>query len=322
MAEAILNDAGSTIAKTSTAAVVAGEVQQMSDGRAGVFSGLADVASGVRTDYLTSGKYIVPKASGAAILDGGPVYWDHSANVATYKSVSDRDFYLGTAVGDWPGAAVFMAVNLNVRPQYKVDLARDGFASVTVGTPAAGGFGYPVHLGGSAVLELTATSEAQKVDMLGVEGFAIGSNWVAEGAFRVISDGATGSQDFSIGVASGTHASDFETVAEFVALHLDGNATAITAESDDGTTDVAPTDTLTTYSEGSALANRVEFWIDGRDPTSVKVYVNGAQVLTGTTFTLAAASGPLFPIAHLEKSSGTDTYKVSVDWLRVRTSQD
>ena len=49
----------------------------------------------------SAGTARIVKAAGAAILDGGEVWWDYSADAATYKKVNDRDFYLGTAVGDW-----------------------------------------------------------------------------------------------------------------------------------------------------------------------------------------------------------------------------
>lgn len=306
---------------TAAAAVAAGEIWQLPDGRAAVHCGANAAAIADTVGFSTEGVFTVAKTTSMVILDGGPVYWDHSANKAHYKQVSDRDFFLGTAVGDAAAAATTMKVNLNVRPQYKIDLARDGFASVLVGTAAAGGFGYPVQLGGSLIFELTATNEAQKVDALSVDGLAVAANAIIEGAFRVISDGASGSQDVTIGVASGIHASDFQSVAEFVALHLDGNVTAINVQSDDGTTDVAPTDSTTTYTEGAAVAQRKEFWIDLRDPADAQVYIDGVLVLGSTVFTLAAATGPLFLVVHVEKASGTDVYKLAVDWLRTRTAE-
>jgi hypothetical protein len=85
---------------------------------------------------------------------------------------------------------------------------------------------------------------------------------------------------------------------------------------------VASTDTTADYAEGSALSNRVEVWFDGRTPADPQVYVDGVNVLPASVFSMAAASGPLYLLAHLEKTSSTDTYKVSIDWLRVRISDD
>lgn len=320
MAEATkYQDSGSVIDYTPDAAVSGGEVTQLADGRAAVLP--VDLASGELGAAEAVGIWSVTKAANIAFLKGTDVFWDHSANAATYKPVSDRDFWLGTAAEDTAASASEVKVNFNVAAQYKVDLNRDGFKSVLAGTAAAGGFGYPVELGGTTVFELTATNEAQKVDLLSVQGFAPGANWIAEGKFRVISDGAGTAADLSLGVASGTNATDADSIAESAFVHLNANDTNIYAESDDGTNEVAATDTTIDYTEGSDAANEVEFWIDGRDPSSVKFYVNGAQVLAATTFNMSAAAGPLFLLAHLEKTISTDTYKIAVDKLRVRTGQ-
>lgn len=306
---------------TLAAAIEPTEVYQHNDGRAAVFNAADGLSAGERATLKTDGQYTVAKTAGEVWLNGQPLWWDRSAAKASYKPGNDRDFYLGVAVGDAASADTTGSVNLNVPPTYYADLARDGFASVLVGTAAAGGFGYPVNLGGALVFELTATNEAQKVDALGLLGFAPGANWIVEGCFRVISDGAGAAADVSIGVASATHASDADAIAESVFLHLDANNTNINAESDDGTTEVAATDTTADYTEGSALANKVYFAIDGRDPTSVKVYVNGARVLSGTTFAIPLAAGPLFLLTHLEKTASTDTYKLAIDKLAVRLAE-
>lgn len=298
--------------------VAPGDLQQVGDGRAGAYTRGSGATTGQAITLEMEGVYRLPKATGFSFLDGGRVYWDRSGRTAYYKKVLDRDYYVGRAVGDALTSDTTVTVALNADPRCDVDLSLDPFISVLVGTPAAGGFGYPVQLGGAHILELTATSEAQKVDLLSVDGFAPSANPIIEFAFRVLSDGGTGSQDFSIGLASGTHASDFESVAELATVHLDGNDTKVYAESDDGTTDVNPTDTTTTYTEGSTQATRVEGWIDCRDLTAVKFYINGSRVLSGTTFSLVNAAGPWFLIAHLEKASGTDVYKIAVDWLRAR----
>lgn len=306
---------------TAQSAVTVNEVFQLPGGLAAYLSGSQGKSSGSRATFETDGQVIVPKTAGVVLLDGGPVFWDHSASTATFRQVSDRDFFIGQAVGDAASDDASCTVNLNVRPAYKIDLLRDPCLSTPVGTIAAGGFGYPLLLGGSAVLELTATNEAQKVDLMSRDGFAVNANAIIEGAFLILNDGANATQDFTIGIASGTHATDFQSVAEFVAVSTVGNSTNINAQSDDGTTDVAPTDTTADYTEGSDVAKRVEFWIDTRNPADAQVYVNGANVLPNTTFSLAAATGPLYLIAHLEKTSGTDVYKVAVDWLRARISQ-
>ena len=91
----------------------------------------------------------------------------------------------------------------------------------------------------------------------------------------------------------------------------------IDAESDDGTTEVAATDTTVDFAVGTP----VFLQIDGRNPASLKFYVNGVRVLESTTFNISAATGPLKALFHLEKSSNDSPGNVQLDVLRVRTGQ-
>lgn len=304
--------------QTADTAISVREVWQLSDGRAAVYAANVTGASGEKADFKTVNHFTMPKASGFVALSGGRAYWDHSANNVSYRKVADRDFYVGRFVGDAASGDASCVVNLNADPPYDVDLARDCAQSVLVGTAAAGGFGYPVRLGGAQAFELTATNEAQKVDALSVDGWATGANWIVELAFRVISDGAGTVVDASLGVANATHATDADAITEHLLVHLDANATAIKLQSKDGVTTVAATDTTTTYVEGSAKASQVEVWFDARNPADVQCYVNGVLVLAATVFNVSSATGPWFLLAHLEKTLSTDTYKIAVDWLRVR----
>lgn len=319
-AEAIYIHDRHILRTVAAAATTSGEVWQLPDGRAAVLKQQNAGAANDETAWATDGVYTVIKTSGPMFLDGMPVYWDHSANAATYIPVNDRDFFIGVAVGDAEETATTARVNLNVKPHYNIQLGRDPGLSVLVGTAAAGGFGYPVWLG-EAIFELTATSEAQKVDWLSKARFALSSNWIVEGIFNIMSDGSNSTQDFNIGIANATHASDADSITESCFIHVDGGSTNIAAESDDGTTEVAATDTTKDYTEGVDQAQRVHFMMDGRDPSDVQIYVNGDLVLSATTFGISAATGPLALLVHLEKSSSTDVYKVSVEHFAVRLMQ-
>lgn len=306
---------------TLAAAAAAGEVRQLADGRAAVLEGLNAAASGDVRTFVTTGKFTMTKTSGVVLLDGGRAYWDHSANAVTFRKVNDRDFYLGRIVGDAASAGTECVVDLNVDPPYDLDLARDPYLTTLVGTAVAGAFGYPVRLGGAQIFELTATNEAQKVDALSVDGFAKGANAIIEGAFRVLSDGSGSAVDVSMGVANGTHVSDADQITESLFVHLDANNTNINLESDDGTTEVAATDSTLDYTEGSDVAKRVEFWMDMRNPADVQIYINGVLALGSTVFNVDAATGPFYLLVHVEKSSSTDTYKLAIDWLRARFAE-
>ena len=304
---------------TAAAAYDAGEVIQRADGKACVCP--VDVASGARGAPVAEGVYLVAKTADIAILAGGRVYWDHSANTATFRKVNDRDFYIGRAVVDAAETASYVLVDLNSDPAYDIDFSRDAVLSVPTGTKAVGAFGFPKVLGGAHELELTATNEAQCIDMLSVDRFAVSAKAIAEFEIRPNANGSGSACDINFGVANGTSTTDADAITESVFFHIDGGSTAIAAESDDGTTEVAATDTTKTFTAGSAVANRKYLWIDLRDSSNIKLYVDGVRVLSGTTFTLAAATGPLGLLAHLEKTSGTETAKFTVDRATVRLMQ-
>lgn len=176
--------------------------------------------------------------------------------------------------------------------------------------------------GGALELELTPANQAQKVDALSIDGFDTVANAIVELIFRVVSDGAGTTPDVSLGVANGTHATDASSIAERLFCHLDGNSTNINFESADGVSAaVAITDSTKDYTEGSAVANRAEVWLDFRDPADVQVYVDGVNVLAASVFDVDAAVGPWKLLAHLEKTAAADTYRVAIDRLCVRYAE-
>jgi predicted RecA/RadA family phage recombinase len=321
MPDAILLRGLDGIRKTNAAAVATGEVHQLADGRAGVYTGLNASGLGDVSNWTTEGQFTVTKTSGVVILDGGRVYWDHSANAATYKKVNDRDFYIGRAVGDAASAATTLVVNLNVDAPYDIDLARDPYITVPVGTQALGGFLPPAREGGAIAFKLTATNEAQKADAISVDGFSKDANAIVEFAFRMPNGGSGTASDFSIGIANATHATDADSITDSVFCHMDGGSTNIAFESDDGTTEVAATDSTLDFTAGTAVANRVEVWFDLRNPADIQVYVNGANVLPASVFNIDASTAVWKLFAHVEKTSGTETADMTIDWLRVRYAE-
>lgn len=315
MAEALyVQDGDQVDIGTAAAAYTGGEVIQLNDGRAAVVP--VDVASGAIGAAQVEGIYDLAKTASIVILPGQEVFWDHSANKAHYKPVNDRDFPVGICVADSTSSMTTVRVSLNERTRPTVDLLRGAVLSVPTGTAAAGGFGYPVRLGGSEQLELTSTSEAQCIDMLSVDKFAVAAKGIAEFVIRPASGGSTSAVDINIGLANGTNTTDFDSVTEYCAFHIDGGSANINAQSTDGTTTVASTDTTADISAGSAVANRSYLVIDFRDNTNIKLYVDGARVLSGSTFKLNAATGPIGLIVHMEKSTGTATGKIIVDAAR------
>ena len=305
MSQAVLYQANPyTVDYTPAAALSAGDVIQLGDGRAAVPS--SDIAAGVLGAVSTEGVFQVDKTTGVVLLDGGRVFWDHSANKATFRAVQDRDFFIGTAVGDAASAATTCYVNLNVDQRVAIDIRSDGRA-IPVGTAAVNAFGALYANGVTPGLALTATSEAQKIDLLSDAARAVSANGIAEYIVRLGANGSTSAVDINIGVANGTNATDADSITESVFFHIDGGALDILAESDDGTTEVAATDTTIDITAGSAESNKFEFWIDMRNPADIQLYINGVNVLPASVFTLGAATGPLSLLVHVEKTTGTAT---------------
>lgn len=319
MPEAVkYQDCPHTIDYTPTAAITGGEVVQMFDGRAAFVP--VDLASGEKGAAEAKGIVKVTKAADLVWIQGGPIWWDHSANAATPNEpigAGDRDFYIGTAYDDALAADTVGYVNLNVKPSYIIDSTQDVGATVlvlTAGTPDLVGRGGMMHA------RFSATAEAQKVDWLSGRSFALASNWILEAIVNVVETCDADVGDLSIGVANATHASDPDSITESAFFHFDlGADLNIDAESDDGTTEVAATDTTLDFVVGTP----VRLTLDGRDPSNVKYYINGAEVLAATANlgNIAVATGPLFALFHLEKSSNDSPGQVQCR-IKVRTMQE
>lgn len=294
----------------------AGQVFQLPTGEAAVITAGSPVSSGDQTESIsTSGKYTLEKTTGVVFLPGQEVWWDFSANKAHYLRTNDRDFLVGIAVDGASSAAITILVDINKRRQSFTSLLEGSVISATTGTHAVGanGFSYPKRIGKNAKFQLSSTNEAQRVDYMGTDCFDPAAKWIAVFVFKVIDGGSGSAPDVNLGVANGTHATDFDSVTQRLSLHIDGNSVNLNLGSTDGTTTVAYTDTTIDYSAGSAVANRVHLMIDGRTLTDIQCYLNGANVLPSSVFKLDAASGPLRLIAHLEKTAAADTFELDLE---------
>lgn len=243
-----------------------------------------------------AGVFEFTKATGVAILDGGRVYFDSSTGQCSFKRATAHSLYVGTAVGDYEAAATTIRVCVNAVQAVMIDIANSAVGSTivkTAGTPAL------TRVGGSQQMTFSTTAEAQKVDLLSVDGFDPDRGCIIEGIVEIASNGDAAAIDFNVGVGNGTHASDADSITQAVLIHVDGNSLNILAASRDGTTTVAATDTTVDF----ALNTPFEFWLDMRDPAAVKVYIDGVRVLAETDFKTDAATGPLKLLAHVEKTS-------------------
>lgn len=305
---------------TAPAALSAGQVLQLADGRAAVVAGLSAIASGDPATLITAGQVTVAKTASIVILDGGEVMWDHSANSATIPVYgTSKDFYLGRAVGDAASADTTMVVELNAPlDSAYITLQKDSFASVHVRTA---GLTDQSMSGGSYNCSFSATAEAQKFDLLSDKSFALDANWIFEAVINIVTTCDADVGDLNVGVANATHASDADSITESAFFHVDlGADLNIDCESDDGTTEVAATDSTIDAVAGTPI----HLMLDGRDSENVKYYINGAEVLASTANLgdIDDAAGPLKALFILEKSANDTAGAVQVRKLEVRLTAD
>jgi predicted RecA/RadA family phage recombinase len=319
--EAVFSQEGSAVDYTTVAAVEGGTVVQMPDGRAGVVPKYAAAATLVGAQVC--GLHTVAKTTSQVWIDGCRLWWDHSANAATCVpplTTGDKDFYLGVCVGDVAAATATGKVNLNVRPTYVFDVHRDLFdhtlvktvvGSTTIVIPDL------IARGGTIDSYFGLTAEAQKLDILSKRSFPLASNPILEAVINIVTTCDADVGDLSIGFANASHASDADSITESVFFHYDlGADLNIDAESDDGTTEVAATDTTIDFAEGTPHY----LCIDGRDPSDMKFYINGVEVLNATANlgNVALAAGPLKALFHMEKSANDSPGRVLISELQVR----
>ena len=300
--------------KVASADIVSGEVHQLSDGRAGTYSGLNSAASGDNINVTTVGQFTLPKTTSMVLLRGGRAYWDHSANKVHFKEVNDRDFFIGTVAADAAAADTTCVVNLNVKPSYVIEM---GKGTWTLATTV--GLGTLHKIGGEGVrMEFDAVAEVALASLLSDRSFLVTANAIAEFKINIVGNGDDAALDINVGIANAGHATDADSITESVSVHVDGNVLNILAESDDGTTEVTATDTTVDYAEGTYF----EVWMDLRNPADIQIYVDGVLALGATVFKLDAATGPLKALIHVEKTSNDTVAIVDTEFFRVRLLED
>ena len=310
MAEVLYLNPGVSVDYTPTNAVTAGEVRQLPDGRAG-FAPTA-IAAAAKGALTVSGIVEVEKTGTMVMLKGSRVFWDASANKAHLLQLNNTtDFYFGIVQETALSAGTTVKVAINADPRYTISLG-DGFWSVPVST--AGNNWALVGHGEGVSMALDATSEAQKLDALSILGIPVDTPCLVEALVCLNANGSDASVDFSVGLASVTHATDAHGIAERLFIQIDGDNTAINAESDDGTTETAIIDSVANATDGTPFLVQ---W-DLTDEADIQLYIDGVNRLPASVFTLAAASGPLKLLAHLEKTTGAATGNVTVLRLGVR----
>lgn len=318
-AEAVLSKDADTIdVTTPSAGYAAGEVIQLPDGRAGVVCGLTAKVSGDAAALKTTGQHTLQKNS-LVCLKGAKAYWDRSAGVVSpIKDLATGDFYVGVFLEDAGTSATDVDVDLNVLPNYLIDIHRDAFEHLLVKTVVGSTTVLmPIleNYGGAYRMAFGLTAEAQKLDLLSKNSCPKTIPFIVEGRCAIYDIGDAAAVDINIGIANETHASNADTITESVFLHLDGTALDILAESDDGTTEVAATDTTVNAVDDTYF----DFAMDCRDLSDIQIYINGVNVLPSTVFKLNAATGPFKLLAHMEKSADDTPGDFRVSEFTLRT---
>lgn len=312
--ESTFNQEGHVIDYLAIAAVTNGQIVQLPDGRAAQIKGDAD--AGEYVGAQVHGVITVPKTTGIALLVGGDAYWDISANKAHFRQESGvGDFYLGMVRADAASAATEVQIDLNKCARYEFNYGMDGQPWTAEELTGTGG-AHLVLPGGADRMTLSNANEAQQLGLKGTKGLPASANPIFEAKVTRVS-ASNDTVDIDVGLASGTHATDFESVTAFVAVHLDGADNDIDTHSDDGTTDRAPADSTI----NDVDATPFEIWIDCRDDADVKFYIDGVLVDTSASKRIltAAVGTVLYPTAMIEKTAGTATAEFVVHRMRART---
>lgn len=169
--------------------------------------------------------------------------------------------------------------------------------------------------GGEFALALAATSEAEDAVLYqgDTKNFDLDSRLIFECRAKVVTPGAGVAVVFGV---AGDHNLDKDSVAQHAWFRLQAGLDLL-AETDDGTNDNDDVDTTMNLVSGTYYT----FRIDLTDPSDVKFYVDGARLLSATTFDMSNFSGRLQPYFSLDKASGTGTATLTVDWVKLAATR-
>ncbi len=322
MAEAQVYQEGAVLDHTSVAVITAGDVIQLADGRAAVVPTVPNnMSSGDVVGASVYGVVKVLKTANIALLQGGDVYWDISAAKAHFRPENGTgDFFMGTCIKDAAAADTYVLVALNVRSAYQIDLHNPSLPGGGWTSENTDGLGVTATgiVPGSYTLAFDAVAEAAQAALFSNREVLVSQKPILEAEVAVHNIGDNAALDINVGLASASHATDFESIPVFAAIQLDGASLNINTHSDDGTTDRAPADSTIDAVDDT----RFELWIDCRDDANVKFYIDGVLVDTSAAKRIltAALAVSVAAIAHIEKTIDDTPADVRISKLRVRTS--
>ena len=218
--------------------------------------------------------------------------------------VIDDDF-----TDDWPAAGT--ALPLGSQPWLKVETLGLGVID-------------SVEANGVKKFVFDAVAEAATAALyMPTTPFDIDKNPIFECVVAVFDIGDNAALDINIGLASGSHATDFDSISEYMAFHLDGSDLSVSCQSEDGSTTTAAVDSLVDLVDDTYARLK----IDCTDKADVKFSIDldgtgYVRVCSGTTFVMSNYSGLLTPIVHVEKTSDNTLADVRVDRIRVQCERN
>jgi hypothetical protein len=225
--------------------------------------------------------------------------------------------------GEMPGPDDFGSYELS--SDFVGVFEASGAASATkyhaTGFTATGTLGLGVHQiageDGGAQLDFDAVAEVANAVLYSPDVFPVDKGIRLEARLYLsdIGDAAALDVDWGLGTlltANSRANIDHAEMVNLACFHLDGSSANILAQSDDDTTDVAPVDTTI----DNALDTAKEFVILVRPTGAVEFWIDGARVLSTTTFAVGATAA-LCAFINLEKTSDDTTAVMVVDRIRV-----
>lgn len=179
-------------------------------------------------------------------------------------------------------------------------------------TSAAGTPTY-VRNAGDAVLTLASTSEVENVCLYHGDALSFDIDGIFCFETRLKVSGCTSgtSQTWGLGSARNDDPTAMTALALFRMVGAT-STTAVTVETDDNVTDVAP------VTSGQTLSTTYKrFKIDFSNKKDVKFYIDGVRVATSTTFDMSGYTAGLQPIIQVQKTSSANTDSITVDYVKI-----
>ena len=184
---------------TPTTAKAAGEVVELEDGRAGVVQSVLEAAQ--MGSVAIEGIFTMLKTASIVLLKGQQVYWVRSTGMVSYTG----DFAVGTVFADAASADTTVKVILNGTVKPVLDLMHD-----PVTTAATDGLGV-TETQSLKTLAFDAVAENAMAAVYTVGTIPLAAKPILEGWVAIYDIGDDTALDISIGLANGTHATDFDS---------------------------------------------------------------------------------------------------------------